>query len=118
VSALPPDFTGKGRAALAADLHLTPDGTFLYASARGPLTLTAYKVDAQRGMLTTLATYPTLDEPRGFAIDPHGRYLIVAGRHANSLACYAIDRNAGTLTWLNEYPMGDDPNWVEIVSLR
>ena len=42
-TALPEGFTGKP---WAADIHVTPDGRFLYASERTTSTITAYKVDA------------------------------------------------------------------------
>src|SRR6266702_5719807 len=45
-TALPEGFSGKP---WAADIHITPDGRFLYASVRTATTLTAYKVDAASG---------------------------------------------------------------------
>ena len=36
----------------AADVHLTPDGKYLYATERGTSTIQQYKVDAKTGMLT------------------------------------------------------------------
>ncbi|HJW80165.1 MAG TPA: lactonase family protein, partial [Beijerinckiaceae bacterium] len=69
VSALPGGFDGKP---WAADLHVTPDGKFLYASERTSSTLAAFKVDAANGTLTLVAHYPTEKQPRAFAIDPSG----------------------------------------------
>ena len=46
VSALPPDFQGKPS---AADLHITPDGKFLYGSERTSSTLAGFKVDPATG---------------------------------------------------------------------
>ena len=56
----------------ASDLHLTPDGKFLYAAERTSSTLGAFSVDAATGKLTYLASTPTEKQPRGFAIDPKG----------------------------------------------
>ncbi|MGY4328832.1 6-phosphogluconolactonase [Bradyrhizobium sp. LB7.2] len=50
-TALPEGFSGKP---WAADIHITPDGRFLYASDRTTNTLTAYKVDATSGKLSTI----------------------------------------------------------------
>ena len=67
-------------------------------------------------MLTSIDSYPTEKQPRGFNIDPIGRYLLSVGQLSNSMTSYAIDKATGKLTKLKEYPMGKNPNWVEIVS--
>ena len=113
-SALPKGFDGKP---WAADIHLTPDGKFLYASERTSSTLAAFAVDATTGALAPIDYYPTEKQPRGFAIDPSGRYLLAVGQLSNSLTSYAIDRASGKLTALGQYPTGKNPNWVEIVNL-
>jgi 6-phosphogluconolactonase len=113
-SALPKDFTGKP---WAADIHLTPDGKFLYASERTTSTLAAFRVDAKTGALTSIGSYATEKQPRGFAIDPSGRYLLAVGQLSNSMTSYAIDKKTGALTKLQDMPMGKNPNWVEIVAL-
>ncbi|MBC7578845.1 MAG: lactonase family protein [Tardiphaga sp.] len=113
-SALPKGFDGKP---WAADIHLTPDGKFLYASERTSSTLAAFAVDATTGALAPIDSYPTEKQPRGFAIDPSGRYLLAVGQLSNSLTSYAIDRASGKLTALGQYPTGKNPNWVEIVNL-
>jgi 6-phosphogluconolactonase len=111
-TALPQGFSGKP---WAADIHLTPDGKFLYASERTSSTLAAFRVDPKTGMLTSIDSYPTEKQPRAFNIDPSGRYLLGVGQLSNSLTTYSIDKATGKLTKLKEYPMGKNPNWVEIV---
>jgi 6-phosphogluconolactonase len=112
-TALPKGFSGKP---WAADIHLTPDGKYLYASERTTSTLAAFSVDPKAGALTSIDSYPTEKQPRGFNIDPSGRYLLAVGQLSNSLTSYSIDKATGKLTKLKEYPMGKNPNWVEIVS--
>ena len=112
ITALPKGFSGKP---WAADIHLTPDGKFLYASERTTSTLAAFRVDAKKGALTSIDSYPTEKQPRAFNIDPSGRYLLAVGQLSNSLTSYSIDKKKGTLTKLKEYPMGKNPNWVEFV---
>jgi 6-phosphogluconolactonase len=112
-TSLPKGFDGKP---WAADIHLTPDGKFLYASERTTSTLAAFSIDAKTGMLTSIDSYPTEKQPRGFNIDPTGRYLLSVGQLSNSMTSYAIDKATGKLTKLREYPVGKNPNWVEIVS--
>ena len=113
-SAWPPGYDGKP---WAADIHVTPDGRFLYASERRSSTLSAFRIDAGSGMLSPLEFVPTEKQPRSFAIDPAARYLLVAGEASNRMTSYAIDAAIGRLTRLKEYPMGRKPNWVEIVAL-
>ena len=101
----------------AADLHLTPDGKFLYATERGTSTIATFKVDPTNATLTLIEHTATEQQPRGFAIDPAGRYLLAVGQLSDSMTSYAIDPATGKLTKLKQYPMGKNPNWVEIVNL-
>src|SRR2546428_5659323 len=114
VSALPPDFQGKPS---AADLHVTPDGNFLYASERTSSTLAGFRVDPAKGTLTPIGSVPTEKQPRGFAIDTSGRHLLAVGQLSHGLSSYAIDPATGKLTKLKEYPIGKNPNLVEIIDL-
>ena len=114
-SALPKGFEGKP---WGADIHLTPDGKFLYASERTSSSIAAYKVDGKNGTLTLIDNVVTEKQPRGFAIDPSGRYLIAAGQLSHSLTSYSIDKASGKLTQLKQYPVGKNPNWIEVVSFR
>jgi 6-phosphogluconolactonase len=111
-TALPKGFSGKP---WAADIHLTPNGRFLYTSERTTSTLAAFAVNPKEGTLTSIDSYPTEKQPRAFDIDPSGRYLLAVGQLSNSLTSYSIDRKSGRLTKLKEYPMGKNPNWIEFV---
>jgi 6-phosphogluconolactonase len=114
-SALPSGFTGKP---WAADLHLSPDGRFLYASERTTNTIAAFKVDAASGKLTTIGSVDTEKQPRGFNIDPGGKYLAAVGELSDGMTVYGIDQTTGALTKLKSYPVGKKPNWVEIIELK
>ena len=100
----------------AADLHLTPNGRFLYASERTTSTLGAFRVDGASGKLTYLGSTPTEKQPRGFAIDPSGRFVVVSGEKSDTLSSYAIDAESGALKPVGRYPTGKGANWVEIVA--
>lgn len=114
LSAMPPDFNGKP---WGSDVHITPDGRFLYAAERTSSTISAYRIDAHSGKLTRIASYPTEKQPRGFNIDPSGRYLVAVGQLSNGMTVYAIDRKHGTLKPVQHYTTAQNPNWVEIVSI-
>jgi len=101
----------------ASDLHVTPDGKFLYAAERTSSSLGAFSVDPATGKLTYLSSTPTETQPRGFAIDPTGRTMIVSGEKSDTLSVYAIDTASGALSLRQKYPTGKGSNWVEIVTL-
>jgi 6-phosphogluconolactonase len=114
VSVLPDGFEGKP---WAADLHLTPDGRFLYASERTSSTLAAFRVDGGSGNLVPIGHYPAETQPRGFNIDPDGRFLVVAGEESNGVSVYAIDGQTGVLRQGSHLDVGLAPTWVEIIAL-
>ena len=113
-STLPPGFNGKP---WAADLHLTPDGRFLYTSERSSSTLAMWAVNAADGELRLIGHVPTEQQPRGFHITPSGRWLLAVGQLSNALAVYRIDPDSGQLTAQSTLPLGKNPNWVEIIDL-
>ncbi len=100
----------------ASDLHLTPNGRFLYAAERTSSTLGAFSVDAATGKLSYLGSTPTEKQPRGFNIDPTGRFVVVSGELSDTISSYAIDFATGALRPIGRYPTGKGANWVEIVA--
>jgi 6-phosphogluconolactonase len=111
---LPPGFTGTP---WAADLHLTPDGRFLYASERRSHTLATFAVDAASGRLSPRGHTPVPAEPRGFNITPDGRWLIAAGQAVHTVGVFRIDPLSGALAAVGEHAVGRGPNWVETLQL-
>jgi 6-phosphogluconolactonase len=111
---LPAGFTGKP---WAADMHLSPDGKFLYASERTSSTISTFRVDAGTGQLQPLGQTATEKTPRGFAIDSTGRFLVAAGQESHHVAVYPIDQATGALGTPNRLAVGKNPNWIEIVDL-
>lgn len=98
----------------ASDLHLTPDGKFLYAAERTSTAIAAFSVDAKTGVLTYLHSTPTEKQPRSFAIDPSGRFLIASGEKSDTITSYAIEPD-GRLKEIGKVPTGKKSSWVEIV---
>jgi 6-phosphogluconolactonase len=92
---LPADFEGANT---AADVHLTPDGRFLYCSNRGHDSIARFRVDARTGTLAPSGHTPTLGStPRNFAVDPTGRFLLVANQKSDSVVTFRIDAATGAL---------------------
>ena len=113
VSILPPDFNGDKP--WGADLHLSPDGHFLYISERTSSTLGVYRVNRTDGTLVRTGTYATEKQPRGFNIDPSGHYLLAVGQLSPTMSAYRINTKTGALERIGQYPVGQGANWVEIV---
>jgi 6-phosphogluconolactonase len=114
VSLLPEGFSGNP---WGADIRVTPDGRYLYASERTGSTLAGFRIDPTTGSLTPIGTFATETQPRSFAIDPSGRYLLAVGELSNAVSISAIDAATGALRQLGSIPVGTKPNWVEIVDL-
>lgn len=107
---------GFGGTPWAADIHITPNGRFLYASERSSSTLASFAVEAD-GRLRPLQTIPTETQPRGFGIDPGGRYLLALGQLTDHVTVYAIDGTSGRLSVMDRVEVGSSPDWVEMVEL-
>lgn len=97
ISALPDDYQG---AISGADIHVSPDGKFLYASMREDLNqIVIYQIDQQSGKLSLVGRQSTRGEhPRNFMIDPTGQFLLVANRDTDNIVVFERDRSTGKLT--------------------
>lgn len=85
----------------SADIHISPDGLFLYASNRwdNENTISIFSINTINGKLTLIRHQSTHgDHPRSFTIDPTGNFLIVANQVSNNIVVFKRDRNTGLLT--------------------
>lgn len=83
----------------AADIKLSPDGRFLYASNRGDAnTLAIYSVDSASGKLSKVGNQSTLGgSPRNFTISPNGKFLLVANQQSDEVVVFARNADTGLL---------------------
>ncbi|WP_062207353.1 beta-propeller fold lactonase family protein [Aureimonas sp. AU12] len=118
VEASPTEPADDGRPRVwAADIAVTPNGRFLYATERTQSRIAMMTVAPDTGTLRHVSDVPTETQPRDIAIDPAGRYLVASGEKSDRLAVYAIDADNGSLTEVGRYPVSAGANWVEIVTL-
>ena len=101
----------------AADLQITPDGRFLYATERTTSKIALFTVAAGTGAITYIGNFATETQPRGIGISPDGRFLVASGEKSDRIIVFAIDRSTGNLTTVGRYPTGKGANWVEFVDL-
>ncbi len=97
ISSVPAGFTGQ---AGSADIHLSADGRFLYASNRGESnTIAIYAVNPADGNLSLIGHRPTLGKgPRNFSITPDGKHLIVANQGSDEMVIFSRNMETGLLT--------------------
>ena len=97
ISSIPKNFTGNIG---CADIHVSPDGKFLYSSNRGDAnTITIFSISQQTGKLSVVGYQPTLGKtPRNFNFDPTGNFLLVANQQSDNIVIFKIDKKTGLLT--------------------
>ncbi len=83
----------------AADIHLSPDGKYLYATNRGTANdISCFSVGAD-GLLTFIQQVSTGGSgPRNFAITPDGQYVFVAHQESDTIVLFKRDAKTGKLT--------------------
>ena len=90
-------YKGKGKG--SADIHLSPDGRFLYTSHRLKKDgIAIFRVNPQTGKVRKSGYQPTGRHPRNFAISPDGKFLLCTCRDDNRIEIYRIDPSSGALS--------------------
>jgi len=90
----PENFSGKVG---AAEVRISPDGDFLYASNRGEANnITAFKI--KEDGLSKIQDMPSQGlAPRNFAISSDGKYLICSNQDSNKLEVFNRDEKSGEI---------------------
>ncbi len=101
----------------SADIHISPDGKFLYASNRLKGDGVAiFSINTPNGMLTKVGYQATGIHPRNFNITPNGKYLLVACRDSNIIQVFLRDPNTGLLTDIHQNIKLDKPVCIRFVN--
>lgn len=112
-STLPTDFDGSQNT--CADIEITRDGRFVYASNRGHNSIAGFSVDAKTGKLTSIGQFVTGAIPRSFNLDPDNQWMIAAGQRSHDLHVYKRDSTSGKLKRIHQQPTGQGPSWVQFI---
>ncbi|GGB24399.1 lactonase family protein [Puia dinghuensis] len=95
IAAHPGDAKGPFR---SADIHVSPDGRFLYTSNRAETTIAIFSIDPATGLLKAVGYVPTMGtEPRNFTLDPTGKWLLVANQDSNSIVVFRVNSKTGMI---------------------
>lgn len=103
----------------SADIHVSPDGKFLYASNRGDENdIAIFSIDKSTGKLTLKGHQSVMGRtPRNFSIDPTGKYLLSANQNSNDIVVFTIDKETGLLTDTGKKIEVDKPvclKWIPV----
>lgn len=83
----------------SAAVRVHPNGQYVYASNRGPDTLSVFSFDEATGKLTLIQSEPSGGQaPRDFALSPDGEWLVAANQDSNSLTLFRVSPETGRLT--------------------
>lgn len=96
VKTLPDDYIGLK---WCADIHISPDGKFLYGSNRAHESLVIFSINPKTGQLTFVGHQDVLGKtPRNFMIDPTGKWVLVANQDSDNVVIFSRDLKTGKLT--------------------
>lgn len=87
----------------AADIHISEDGKFLYATNRGDAnSISIFSID-DKGKLALVETIPSGGKgPRNFAIAPGGKFVLVAHQYSNDVIIFKRNETSGLLEITNQ----------------
>jgi 6-phosphogluconolactonase len=99
----------------AADIHISPDGKFLYASNRGEENNIAIFSIKRNGKLKSVGYQSTMGKtPRNFAIDDTGKFIIVANQSTGEIVVFRRDFKTGLLTKIGTETKIESPTCIKI----
>ncbi|MCD6090077.1 MAG: lactonase family protein [Bacteroidales bacterium] len=99
ISTLPIDYKELNT---SADIHITSDGKFLYASNRGHNSIVIYNV-TNDGSLKIIGYQSTKGNgPRNFSLSPGDKYVLVANQYTNNIVAFKRDKTTGLLTYMSQ----------------
>ena len=92
---LPDDYDGDN---YCADIHISSDGNFVYASNRGHNSIVIFKTDQETGTLKLIGHRNTCGEwPRNFTFSPDENYILVANQNSDNIVSFKRDNYTGFL---------------------
>lgn len=112
-----PDSITDGYA--SSDIHISPDGKFLYASNRGKENnIAIFSID-KKGLLKNIGYQSTLgDHPRIFALDETGKFLIATNVNSGNVVVFRRNKKSGLLTKTGEEIKMPNVSCIKIKQIR
>lgn len=115
IPSLPADFRGKNT---AADVHVHPNGKYLYMSNRGHNSLAMYSIDKD-GMIKLIGQQDTKGKtPRNFMIDLKGEFIMVGHQDTDNIMIFKIDPKTGKLRFTGNQANVPSPVCLKMLVLK
>jgi 6-phosphogluconolactonase len=112
-------YQGEKYGADAADIHISPDGKFLYGSLRASINELVLFEISDDGSLTYRNRFSTLGKtPRNFAIDPTGNFLLVGNGGSDEIIIFKRDKENGSLTATGKRINVDSPVCLKFAGME
>ncbi len=110
---------GQAGSAGSADIHVSPDGKFLYASNRGDFNnIAMFKLD-KKGKPGILGFQSSLGKaPRNFNFDPTGNYLLVGNQDSDEIVVFQRNKKTGLLTDTQKRIAVGKPVCIKWISIK
>lgn len=103
----------------SADIHISPNGRFLYTSHRLQNDgIAIFSIDPIDGTLKKVGYELTGKHPRNFVITPNGNHLLVACKDDNIIQVFEIDKETGLLTNTHQKIEIDSPVCIKLTRLN
>lgn len=88
--------TGYKEDSFCADICISSDAKFIYASSRGHNSIAVFEVNPDNGFLNLVGHQPTLgDAPRNISLSPDDNFLLVGNRRSNNIGSFERDKIIG-----------------------
>ena len=98
-----PIVKASGEDSIGADIQISHDGRFLYASVRGNDIIAAYQIDPNTGHLSAPSIFSSGGKtPRSFAISPDDKFLIAGNQDTDNIVIFEIEQETGALQKVSE----------------
>jgi 6-phosphogluconolactonase (cycloisomerase 2 family) len=99
LTSLPNSFTGNSR---AAEITVSADSRFIYASNRGHDSVGVFAIEKGTGRLSPVEWTATGRTPRFITLDPAGRFLVAASEDEDTITAFSVSPETGRLSRLGE----------------
>ena len=99
ISTLPEDYDKPNT---CADIHISSDGRYIYASNRGHNSIAIFSVD-ETGRMSSIGHQSTQGEtPRNFTLSPDEKFVLIANQTSNNIVSFTRDGDSGLLSFIDE----------------
>lgn len=100
-----------------ADVHIHPNGKYVYSSNRGHNSISTFEIDEKTGALSYVSSTPSQGiTPRTFAITPDGKYMLVANQDTSTVFTFELAED-GSLTPTGSVAYVDQPVCIKFIEV-